>query len=64
MFVNDEMLCKALKARKVPPNTAHAAEERKAEAVTASEPESAREAAVAPVAEGPKVMTQGRISDF
>ena len=61
MFVNDEMLRNALKARKEPPKTARVAEKPKAKAVAASEPEAAREAAVAPDAEGSKVMTQGEL---
>ena len=59
MLVEGEMLRNALMARKEPPKTARVPEERKVEAVTASEPESAREAAVAPIAEEPKKMSQG-----
>ena len=61
MFVNDEMLRNALKAHKEPPKTARVAEERKVEAVAAPESETERDAAVAPVAEEPKVMTQGEL---
>ena len=59
MFVNDEMLRNALKAHKEPPKTARVAEERKIESAVASGEESAREAAVAPIAEEPKKMSQG-----
>ena len=59
MFVNDEMLRNALKARKEPSKTARAPEERKVEAVVASGEESAREAVVAPIVEEPKKMSQG-----
>ena len=59
MFVNDEMLRSALKAHKEPPKTARVAEERKVEAVAAPEPEAACEAAVAPIEEVPKKMSQG-----
>ena len=61
MFVNDEMLRNALKAHKEPPKTARVAEERKVEAVAAPEPETAREAAVAPTVEESKQMTQGEL---
>ena len=61
MFVNDEMLRNALKAHKEPPKTARVDEKPKVEAVIAAEAETAREAAVAPDAEGPKVMTQGEL---
>ena len=61
MFVNDEMLRSALKARKEPPKTVRFAEKPKAEAVAASEPEAAREAAVSPVVAEPQVMTQGEL---
>ena len=59
MFVNDEMLRNALKARKEPPKTACAPDDRKVEAVAASGDESAREAAVAPIVEESKKMSQG-----
>ena len=61
MFVHDEMLRNALKARKEPPKTACVAEKPKVAAVAAPEPEVACEAAVAPVAEEPPVMTQGEL---
>ena len=61
MFVNGEILRNALKAHKEPPKTARVAEKLKVEAVTELETEAAREAAVAPMAEEPKVMTQGEL---
>ena len=61
MFVNDEMLRNALKAHKEPLKTARVAEKPKVEAVAAPEEETAREAAVAPEAEEPPVMTQGEL---
>ena len=59
MLVEGEMLRNALKARKELPKTARVAEERKVEAVAAPEPEAACEAAVAPIEEVPKKMSQG-----
>ena len=59
MLVEGEMLRNALKARKEPPKAARAPEERKVEVVAASGEESAREAAVAPIVEEPKKMSQG-----
>ena len=59
MFVNDEMLRNALKTHKEPPKTARVAEKPKVEAVAASGDESAREAAVAPIVEESKKMSQG-----
>ena len=61
MFVNDEMLRNVLKARKEPPKTARVVEKPKDESAVAPEAEAAREAAVAPNAEEPKVMTQGEL---
>ena len=61
MFVNDEMLRNALKVHKEPPKTARVAEGQKVAAVAAPEPEAACEAADAPVAEEPPVMTQGEL---
>ena len=48
MFVNDEMLRNALKARKEPPKTACVAEESKTEQMAVQERETAPEAAVGP----------------
>ena len=61
MFVNDEMLRNALKAHKEPPKTASVAEKPKDEPSVVSEAETAREAAVAPMGEDQKVMTQGEL---
>ena len=61
MLVEGEMLRNALKAHKEPPKTARVAEKPKVEAVGEPEAEAARESAVAPDAEGPKVMTQGEL---
>ena len=61
MFVNDEMLRNALKAHKEPPKTARVAEAPKAGAVVEPETETACEAAVAPMREEPKVLSQGEL---
>ena len=59
MLVEGVDLLNVLKAKHEPPKTARVAEVRKVEAAVASGEESAHEAAVAQIAEDPKVMTQG-----
>ena len=59
MLVEGVDLLNVLKAKHEPPTTARVADVRKVEAVVASGEEAAREAAVAQIAEDPKVMTQG-----
>ena len=59
MLVEGVDLLNVLKAKHEPPKTARVAEERKIEAVAASEPEAACEAAVAPTVVEPRKMSQG-----